>query len=233
MNELFVLATDSTFTLYWDKPERAKRDQAYDVLVNGEKAATVCRTHITLEGFAPLTEAEFAVICELDGETLHMQARGKTRAARRRIDVTKAPYLAAGDGETLNTAALHCSEREQRADDAERSLEEIKKFRYLEQVLADGRANRFEAVVAKCTRYGLFVDLPTLAVGGMVHVSTLCDAYVRWNDFNETLEGGGQVWEPGTKLTVRVEKVDFDRRLVDFVPVRPAGRATGSRRRRS
>ena len=106
MNELFVLATDSAFTLYWDKPEGAKRDQAYDVLVNGEKAATVCRTHITLEGFAPQTAAEFTVICELDGETLHMQARGKTRAARRRIDVTKAPYLAAGDGETLNTAAL-------------------------------------------------------------------------------------------------------------------------------
>ena len=106
MNELFVLATDSAFTLYWDKPEGAKRDQAYDVLVNGEKAATVCRTHITLEGFAPQTAAEFTVLCELDGETLHMQARGKTRAARRRIDVTKAPYLAAGDGETLNTAAL-------------------------------------------------------------------------------------------------------------------------------
>ena len=148
-----------------------------------------------------------------------------------------ASYLAGKGGRLdlawLNTAALHCSEREQRADDAERSLEEIKKFRYLEQVLADGRANRFEAVVAKCTRYGLFVDLPALAVGGMVHVSTLSDAYVRWNDFNETLEGGGQVWEPGTKLTVRVEKVDFDRRLVDFVPVRPAGRATGGRRRRS
>jgi len=116
----------------------------------------------------------------------------------------------------LNGAALHCSEREQCADDAERSLEEIKKFRYLEQV----GSKSFEAVVSKCTRYGLFVDLPALAVGGMVHVSKLSNAYVRWNDFNETLEGGGKVWRPGTKMKVRVEKVDFDRRLVDFVPIR-------------
>ena len=57
MNELFVLSTDSAFTLYWDKPEAAKRGQTYDVWVNGGKAATVSRTHVTLEGLAPLTEA--------------------------------------------------------------------------------------------------------------------------------------------------------------------------------
>ena len=120
----------------------------------------------------------------------------------------------------LNAAALHCSEREQCADDAERALDEIKKYRYLQQVLADRKAdNRFDAVVAKCTRYGLFVDLPGLAVGGMVHVSKLSDAYVRWNDFDETLEGGGRVWQVGTQMQVAVESVDFDRRLVDFVPV--------------
>ncbi len=123
----------------------------------------------------------------------------------------------------LNAAALHCSEREQCADDAERALDEIKKYRYLEQVLERGAENRFDAVVAKCTRYGLFVDLPDLAVGGMVHVSRLSDAYVRWNDFDETLEGGGKTWRVGTRLKVAVEKVDFDRRLVDVVPAGARG----------
>ena len=119
----------------------------------------------------------------------------------------------------LNAAALHCSEREQCADDAERALDEIKKYRYLQQVLDEGKGASFDAVVSKCTRYGLFVDLPALAVGGMVHVSKLSDAYVRWNDWDETLEGGGRVWQVGTQLKVAVASVDFDRRLVDFVPV--------------
>ena len=123
----------------------------------------------------------------------------------------------------LNAAALHCSEREQIADDAERSLDEIKKYRYLQQVLEEGKGTSFNAVISKCTRYGVFVDLPDLAVGGMVHVSKLSDAYLRWNDFDETLEGGGKTWGVGQRLKVCVEKVDFDRRLVDFVPAKARG----------
>ncbi len=122
----------------------------------------------------------------------------------------------------LNAAALHCSEREQNADDAERALDEIKKYRYLQQVLEREKGGRFEAVVSKCTRYGVFVDLPALAVGGMVHVSKLSDAYLRWDEAAEALVGGGKTWRVGAKLMVRVEKVDFDRRLVDFVPVADA-----------
>ncbi len=133
------------------------------------------------------------------------------------------------DQARLNQTALHCSEREQNADDAERALDEIKKFRYLQQILEKGarEENCFEAVVSKCTRYGLFVDLPALVVGGMVHVSKLSEAFVRWNDFNETLEGGGKVWKPGVKMNVRVEKIDFDRRLIDFIPATGACRGSG------
>ena len=129
----------------------------------------------------------------------------------------------------LNAAALHCSEREQNADDAERALDEIKKYRYLQMVLKRGGAeNAFDAVVSKCTRYGVFVDLPALAVGGMVHVSRLSNAYLRWDDVREELVGGGKTWGVGARLKVRVEKVDFDRRLVDFVPV-PVRRAPSAR----
>ena len=129
----------------------------------------------------------------------------------------------------LNAAALHCSEREQVADDAERALDEIKKYRYLQQILEEKRGTSFDAVISKCTRYGVFVDLPDLAVGGMVHVSKLSDAYLRWNDFDETLEGGGRTWSVGQRLKVCVEKVDFDRRLVDFVPASSRGGSLAKR----
>ena len=133
-----------------------------------------------------------------------------------------ASWISGGGGRLdfgwLKRAAQNSTEREQVADDAERALDEIKKYRYLEEDLRT-RGTAFDAVVAKCTRYGLFVDLPALAVGGMVHISKLADDFVRFDEFHETLAGGGKTWAVGTRLKVRVEKVDFDRRQVDFVPV--------------
>ena len=120
------------------------------------------------------------------------------------------------------------------ADDAERALDEIKKYRYLEEDLRT-RRSVFDAVVGKCTRYGLFVDLPALAIGGMVHISKIADDFVRFDEFHETLAGGGRTWAVGDKLKVRVEKVDFDRRQIDFVPVaeRAANGERPSRRRKT
>ena len=102
-----------------------------------------------------------------------------------------ASWISGGGGRLdfgwLKRAAQHASEREQVADDAERALDEIKKYRYLEEDLR-ARGSVFDAVVGKCTRYGLFVDLPALAVGGMVHISKLADDYVRFDEFHETLD---------------------------------------------
>ena len=133
-----------------------------------------------------------------------------------------ASWISGGGGRLdfgwLKRAAQNASEREQVADDAERALDEIKKYLYLEEDLRT-RRSVFDAVVGKCTRYGLFVDLPALAIGGMVHISKIADDFVRFDEFHETLAGGGRTWAVGGKLKVRVEKVDFDRRQIDFVPV--------------
>ena len=133
-----------------------------------------------------------------------------------------ASWISGGGGRLdfgwLKRAAQNASEREQVADDAERALDEIKKYRYLEEDLHT-RRSVFDAVIGKCTRYGLFVDLPALAIGGMVHISKIADDFVRFDEFHETLAGGGRTWAVGGKLKVRVDKVDFDRRQIDFVPV--------------
>ena len=133
-----------------------------------------------------------------------------------------ASWISGGGGRLdvawLKRASLNATEREQVADDAERALDEIKKYRYLEEDLRL-RGTEFDAVVGKCTRYGLFVDLPDLAVGGMVHISKLSSGFVRFDEFSGTLSGGGKTCAVGDRLKVRVEKVDFDRRQIDFVPV--------------
>ena len=89
--------------------------------------------------------------------------------------------------------------------------------------LAKGAKVAFDAVVGKCTSYGLFVDLPDLAIGGMVHVSKLSQAFVRWDAAREALVDGRQVWQVGTKMKVRVAAVDFDQRKIDFVPAGEGG----------
>ena len=128
-------------------------------------------------------------------------------------------YLAGKGGKLdkrfLAAAAEHTSQREQLADDAERTLTELKKLRYLA-----GCQDTFEAVIGKCTKFGVFVDLPVLAQGGMVHISKLSDRYVRYDEFRDCLTDGTNTWKTGDRLDVRVETVDYKQRWVDFAPVR-------------
>ena len=132
----------------------------------------------------------------------------------------------------LDRAAQHTSEREQAADEAERMLVEIKKFRYLEELLAKKSPATFDAVVGKCASYGLFVDLPDLAIGGMVHVSKLSQTFVRWDAAREVLTDGRQTWQVGTKVKVRVAAVDFAQRKIDFDMVKGEGEKVNGERRR-
>ena len=92
----------------------------------------------------------------------------------------------------------------------------------------------FDAVVVRCARNGCFVELPELAAGGLVHISKLSNDYVRFDSFRERLEAGGRTWSVGDRLKVRVERVDFNARLVDFIPAEtiPNMRGTRSRRRK-
>jgi len=129
----------------------------------------------------------------------------------------------------LSAAASHCSHMEEIADEAERSLKDVKKFRFLE---ANGGV--FDAVVGKVARFGLFVDVPALAAGGLVHVSTLSRRFVRYDERSMTLGDGRSTWRIGDRMRLRVLKVDWENRWVDFAPAgdrdvggRGRGRAPG------
>ena len=137
-----------------------------------------------------------------------------------------ADYLANGGGrlpqKTLDGAARKCSDLEERADEAERSLHEVKKFRFLEE-----NGGVFDAVVGRVTKFGLFVDVPALATGGLVHVSALSGRFVRYNEKTMSLSDGRRTWKLGDALRLKVVRVDWDNRWVDFIPaeeVRRRGR---------
>ena len=128
-----------------------------------------------------------------------------------------ADFLATGNGRlpqaTLDKAAKHCSEMEERADEAERSLNEVKKFRFIEE-----NGGVFDATVSKVAKFGLFVDVPALATGGLVHVSTLSNRFVRFDEKRMQLEDGNRTWRIGDSLRLRAMKVDWDNRWIDFAP---------------
>jgi len=121
----------------------------------------------------------------------------------------------------LATWAEHTSEREQIAAEAERGLLEIKKYRLLEDQLKTRQILDYDAVITKCLPFGAFVELPELAVSGLVHVSLLSRRYVQYNEYDHSLSApGGGHWRVGDRLKVHVARVDFRERRIDFVPVR-------------
>ena len=115
--------------------------------------------------------------------------------------------------------AEHTSEREEIAAEAERGLLEIKKYRLLEEQLNSRQIIEYDAVVSKCMPFGCFVEIPELAVSGLVHVSLLSHKFVRFNESDQSLSAyGGGSWRTGDRLKVHVAKVDFRQRRIDFVP---------------
>jgi ribonuclease R len=118
----------------------------------------------------------------------------------------------------LDAWAAHASEMEERATEAERALLEIKKYRFLESLL-DSRDTTFNAVISKCMPFGCFVEIPDLAVSGLVHVSLLSKRFVRYNESDQSLSvPGGGGWRAGTRMKVHIARVDFRQRRLDFVP---------------
>ena len=115
--------------------------------------------------------------------------------------------------------AEHTSEREEIAAEAERGLLEIKKYRLLEEQLNSRQIIEYDAVISKCMPFGCFVEIPELAVSGLVHVSLLSRKFVRFNESDQSLSAyGGGSWRTGDRLKVHVAKVDFRQRRIDFVP---------------
>ena len=153
-----------------------------------------------------------------------------TSPIRRYPDLTLhrqlAAYLAKKNAKvpskTLAQWATHTSEREEIAAEAERGLLKIKKFRFLEDQLNARQVVDYDAVISRVMPFGCFVEIPELAVSGLVHVSLLSRRFLQFNESDQSLSAGGESWRAGDCLRVHVARVDFRERKVDFVPVREA-----------
>jgi ribonuclease R len=116
--------------------------------------------------------------------------------------------------EDMPEIARHTSERERRADDAERELVQWKKVRFM----ADKVGDEFDGYVTGVSAFGLYIELIEHFVEGMVHVSTMADDYYRFVEKQHMLKGEntGKVYRLGDQVTVQVIKVDMERRQIDL-----------------
>ena len=120
--------------------------------------------------------------------------------------------------------AEHTSEREQLAAEAERGLLEIKKFRFLEDQLNSRQILDYDAVISRVMPFGCFVEIPEIATSGLVHVSLLSHRFLRYNESDCSLSAAGESYRAGDRMKVRIARVDFRERKLDFVPVRETRR---------
>jgi ribonuclease R len=110
--------------------------------------------------------------------------------------------------------ARHTSERERRADDAERELLQWRKVRFM----ADKVGDEFDGYVTGVAAFGLFIELVDHFVEGLVHISSMADDYYRFLEGSHTLRGENthKVYRLGDKVRVQVVRVDLERRQIDL-----------------
>ncbi len=120
--------------------------------------------------------------------------------------------------EALYELGAHCSQQEQRAEDAERELIKIKLLNYL----SDHIGMEMDAVVTGVEAFGLFVQGIDLPAEGLIHVSSLADDLYHFDRAAHTLSGfrSGNQFRLGDALRVTVAHVDVLRRELDFRMVR-------------
>ncbi|NYE31046.1 ribonuclease R [Rhodanobacter sp. K2T2] len=118
--------------------------------------------------------------------------------------------------------AIHCSQRERRAEEAERDVDERFKCAWMEKHIG----SEFDGVVTGVTSFGLFVELNESKVSGLVHISQLANDYYHFDAIRKLLKGErtGTQFRLGDHVRVQVLRASLEDRKIDFrlVPTRAA-----------
>jgi len=131
----------------------------------------------------------------------------------------------ADDFDQLAVLGGHCSDREQRAEAAERELVKVKLLSFLSKRIGE----HMEAVITGVEKYGMFVQGIELPAEGLIRVESLADDYYRYDRQAHTLTGNrrGNIFRLGDIVEVEIAHVDVDRRELDFRLTRRLKKASG------
>lgn len=115
--------------------------------------------------------------------------------------------------EILPDIAMHSSQMERRAVDAEREVDALKKAEYM----ADKVGEEFEGIISSVVKFGLFIELPN-TIEGLIHINNLKQDYFHYLENHLALVGErtGLTFKIGQKVRIKVVKADPETREIDF-----------------
>jgi ribonuclease R len=115
--------------------------------------------------------------------------------------------------EILPDIALHSSQMERRAVDAEREVDALKKAEYM----ADKVGEEFDGIISSVVKFGLFIELPN-TIEGLIHINNLKQDYFHYLENHLALVGErtGLTFKIGQKVRIKVVKADPETREIDF-----------------
>jgi ribonuclease R len=110
--------------------------------------------------------------------------------------------------------ADHLSRRERVAMEAEREILDRYRIRFMKEKVGEV----FEGVISGVTAFGFFVELKDIFVEGLVRVTSLYDDYYHYHEKRYCLVGERthKTFKIGDGVRVRVDRVDVERRHIDF-----------------
>jgi ribonuclease R len=125
--------------------------------------------------------------------------------------------------------ASQSSEREKRAEEAEREVMEWKKVIFM----SDKVGQEFEGVITGVMAFGLFVELQEFFVQGLVPISSIGGDYWSYLEKEHRLRGSSTSTEfrLGDHVIIEVFEVNMDRRQIEFRLVEAGGSRIAERSR--
>jgi ribonuclease R len=124
--------------------------------------------------------------------------------------------------EELARKADHLSLRERVAMEAEREILDRYRVRFMKEKIGE----EFDGVISGVTAFGFFVELKDIFVEGLVRVTSLYDDYYQYHENRYCLIGERthRTFRIGDEVKVRVDRVDVERRHIDFGLIRKMDR---------
>jgi ribonuclease R len=119
--------------------------------------------------------------------------------------------------EHFGAIAVHLTEQEKLAQEAEDDLEGLKKAEYMQERTGE----TFHGLITGVQSYGFFVEIEELLVEGLVHVSSLKDDWYEYRSRQQKLVGrkNRKQYRLGDRVEVQVKSVDYYRQQIDLVAV--------------